>query len=184
MFCINYEIIEEEKKRLSNIKEFEIESELEPVEAQIHLIFNNEEIGFIDKEIPYDGELIIMWLEELNEVIIQLKTNKFATMWIPDSADIWLEFKMIDEIILVNQIRVKKEVHVEKIVDNMPKKQEELFWSESISREEFFRGIFVTTSRFIQDISLLNELLLKSKRIIKLENTLKKAKQIWQYTNL
>ncbi len=44
--------------------------------GQIQLKCNEKEIGFVDTEIPYDGELLIVWFQELNEVLIQMKTEE------------------------------------------------------------------------------------------------------------
>lgn len=177
MFCIEYEILEEEKARLSNVKEFELDN----IAGQMRLVFNDKEIGFVDKEIPYDGELLLTWFQKLNEVIIQLRASDFITMWLPDSTNIWLEFKSISKIILISKIRAEAENHIEKTITNVPKKREEIFWSESIEKENFLEEVFESTNKLIQESILLNRLLLESKELVELKNTYEEAKHIWCY---
>ena len=75
MFCIEYEILDGEKNRLSSIKRIEeFESDFNTIVGQIHLVCNSEEIGFVDREIPYDGEFILTWLQRLNTVILGLQS--------------------------------------------------------------------------------------------------------------
>ena len=178
MFCIEYEILDDEKNRLISLKEIEeFESDFNTIVGQIHLKFDNEEIGFIDREIPYEGEFVLTWLQRLNTVIMQLQSNAFVTMSIPDSADIWLEFKKIDKMLLVTQIRAKAEEHVQEFVTNMPKTREECCWTEHILIKDFKEQILMTTDRFIKEIVSLNELLLTARGVIELGNLFQKAKE-------
>lgn len=179
MFCIEYEILEHEKNRLSSFKGIEeFESDFNTIVGQIHLVCNSEEIGFVDREIPYDGEFILTWLQRLNTVILELQSNTFVTMSIPDSANIWLEFKKMDKMILVTQIRAKAERHVQESVINIPQKREECCWTEHILIKEFNEKILMTTDRFIKEIVSINKLLLAAKEVIELENLYKKTKEL------
>ena len=178
MFCIEYQILDNEKKRLSNLKAIEeFESNFNTIVGQMQLVCNGEEIGFVDREIPYDGDFILTWLQRLNTVVIELQSNIFTAMSIPDSANIWLEFKKTDKIISVSEIRTKAEMHVQDFVTNIPQKREECFWTEHILIKEFIEEILMTTDRFIKEIVSINELLLTAKEVVELENLYHIAKE-------
>lgn len=179
MFCINYEILENEKKSLSKIKSIEeFETNFGIIEGQIQLVCNDKEVGFVDKNIPYDGELLFTWFQKLNEVLVMLENNKSVMMWIPDSADLWIEFKKENARVTLSKVRVQSEGCVVKVITGLSKK-EELFWEESILVEELVEGIFTATSQFMQELHSLNPLLGKIEEVVKLEKVFEKAKQIW-----
>lgn len=179
MFAIKYEILDEGKNRLSNIKNIkEFELEFNSITGQIQLICNDKKIGFVDKEIPYEGEFLLIWLQRLNEVIIHLNSNSFVTMSIPDSANIWLEFKAIDNMILITKIRAKKEMHVQEFILNMPKEKDQCFWNEYILRKEFVSIVLESTDKFIKELASINEILLEAREVIELENLFQKAKEL------
>ena len=113
--------------------------------------------------------------------LIQMKTEEFVTMMEPDCDNIWLEFKIMDEVILISEIRAEEEMCVVKTITNMPKRQKEFFWSESILKEEFISQVFAITSKFIQDILSLNKILATSREIMELNLVFQKAKEIWLY---
>lgn len=176
MFLINYGILDEEKNKilkLKNIKEFD--SDISDIMGQIELIFNNSKEGFIDKDIPYSGEFLIAWFNRLNSVVIQLKIDTFAAMKLPDSDNVWLEFKVDNEKVLVSETRAEK-TNIDKFVVNLPKQRKELFWCESISKYELVDTIIDTTGSFIKDILSINELLSESKEFKRLEDKYIKAK--------
>lgn len=176
MFLINYGILDEEKNRilkLKNIKEFD--SNISEIMGQIELIFNNSKEGFVDNDIPYSGEFLITWFNRLNSVLIQLKTDSFVAMELPDSDNIWLEFKVDNEKVLVSKTRAEK-TNIDKFVVNLPKRRKELFWCESISKDELVDTIIDTTGSFIKDILSINELLSESKEFKRLKDKYIKAK--------
>ncbi|WP_291584083.1 hypothetical protein [Clostridium sp. UBA6640] len=177
MFLINYEILEDEKNRifkLNNIMEFE--SDVNTVMGQIQLIFNNTKEGFVDKDIPFSGEFLITWFKRLNDALIQLKESSFVAIELSDSDSIWLEFKLNNEEVLISEIKAEKEMHIEKFIVNLPKRRSELFWCESISKDELFNTILDTTNNFMKDILAINQLLAESKEFKELEDKYIKAK--------
>lgn len=177
MFLINYEIPDEEKNRilkLDNIIEFE--EDVNDVMGQIQLTFNNTKEGFVDKNIPYNGEFLIAWFKRLNDAIIQLKDSSFVAIEQPDSDNIWLEFKLNNNEVLIRQIKAEKEININKFVVNLPKKRKVLFWCESILKDELFNTILVTTRKFMTDILGINQLLYESKEFKELKDKYIKAK--------
>lgn len=179
MFLINYEILEEEKNRILKFKNImEFESDVNTIMGQIELIFNNRKEGFVDKDIPLSGEFLITWFKRLNDALIQLKISSFVAIEIPDSDSIWLEFKLDNEEVLISEIRAEKEMNIEKFIVNIPKKRRELFWCESISKDELFNTILNTTSNFIKDILAINELISELEEFNDLEDKYIKARSI------
>ena len=89
---------------------------------------------------------------------------------------IWFEFKLKNEEVLVSEIKAEKEMHIEKFIVNEPKKRIELFWQESISKDELFNTILDTTNNFMKDILAINELLAESKEFKELEGRYLKSK--------
>ena len=156
MFLINYGILDEEKNKilkLKNIKEFD--SDISDIMGQIELIFNNSKEGFVDKDIPYSGEFLIAWFNRLNSVVIQLKIDTFTAMELPDSDNVWLEFKVDNEKVLVSETRAEK---------------------TNIDKYELVDTIIDTADSFIKDILSINELFSESKEFKRLEDKYIKAK--------
>ncbi|MDS0526632.1 hypothetical protein NNC19_13150 [Clostridium sp. SHJSY1] len=177
MFLINYEILEEEKKRISNLNNIvEFESDVNTVMGQIELIFNNTKEGFVDKDIPFSGEFLITWFKRLNDALSQLKASSFVTIKIPDSDRIWFEFKLVNEEVLISKVRAEKEIHIEKFILNLPKSRSEIFWCESISKDELYNTILCTTNNFMKDIWAINQLIVESKEFKELKDKYIKAK--------
>lgn len=179
MFSINYAILEEERNRLlgiSNIEEFE--ADLNTVVGQFQLIFNKTEEGFVDKDIPYDGEFLIAWFTLLNDVLIQLKTRPFVAMNEPAS-DIWLEIDLKNEEVAVSKIKEEEEMDVNDFIVNIPKRRSKFFWCERISKDELYKTVLDSTRNFIKDVLSINELLSDSRDLKNLEDTYMKAKEVY-----
>ena len=179
MFIINYKILNEEKNRIVKLNNImEIEADENTVRGQIRLIFNNTKEGFVDKDIPFSGEFLIAWFKRLNDVLIQLKTSSFVAIKLPDSDSIWLEFKLNNQEVLISSIKAEKEMHVKEFVVNLPKRRSELFWCESISKDELFNTILDTTSNFMKDIFAINKLPTEAKEFRELKDKYMKAKEL------
>ena len=65
------------KKRLKQVEEITLfEEELDEIEGQIYIACNDNEIGFVDESIPYEGEFLVTWLWQLNSGILRLDDNE------------------------------------------------------------------------------------------------------------
>ncbi|TYQ14542.1 UNVERIFIED_CONTAM: hypothetical protein Cloal_0884 [Acetivibrio alkalicellulosi] len=179
MFSINYEILEEEKNRISEINHMrEFEGDVNTIMGQIQLVFNKTIEGFVDNDIPSSSEFLITWFKLLNDVLIQLKAHSFVTINLPASDSIWLEFDLNNEEVVVSQIKAEKELYVKNFVVNSPKKRSELFWCEIISKDELYKTILNSTSNLIKDILSINKLISESKEFKELEDKYMKAKGV------
>jgi hypothetical protein len=181
MFQINYEVLEEEKNRITRLRNIsELDNGVNTVVGQFQLVFNNNVDGFVDKDIPYDGEFLIIWFRLLNDVLMYLKMYKFATIYEPDTDDIWLEFNYNDSSnqIKVKQIRVEKQACVTSFIEKTPRDYNKVFWQDSIKKDEFYNTIIKSTGRFIEDILSINELMSELNEFKELEDRYIKSQGI------
>jgi len=159
MFLINYLILYEEKTRLSNIDSIsKLDNEGLDVYGQFKITFNSVEEGFIDSDVPYEGELLIEWFTRLNQALINLYRDNFVTFAEPDSGIIWYEFELKDNV-EIRQIQSSGQMGFESIMGSEPRDKRDLVWCETISREELYCTIITSTENFIREILLLNKLL-------------------------
>lgn len=178
MFKISYEILDNERFRISKVNNINnFENDVNTIVGQIQLVFQENFIGFLDKEIPYEGEFLITWLRLLNESILYLDTHGFATMYEPDTDDIWLEFGENANQIRVSRIRAEKQEYVTSYIDSIPKNKVEVFWHEDVSKDEFYDSILKVTALFIEDVLSMNKLMAESNEFKNLESSYSKAIQ-------
>lgn len=167
MFRLEYAILDNEKNRLKQVKKLSVfEKELDEVEGQIYVRINENEIGFVDKSIPYDGEYLIRWLYLLNTGIIQLGNTGYFAMLVPDSADVWLEFKLMNKNICISKMQTTREY--KGFTTKIPIESIKTFWAEDIDKMELFQEVLKKTKEFIQEIYSINKILLKSKNMKRL----------------
>ncbi|MCT4543791.1 MAG: hypothetical protein N4A63_09630 [Vallitalea sp.] len=177
MFLINYGILEDEKNRISRINQIsEFEDDVNTIMGEIQLIFNNTVEGFVDVEIPYSGEFLIIWFKRLNDALINLNHGSFVTIKIPDSDNIWLEFEMKDDEVLVSQIKAKNQKYIRDFIEDSPRERSEFIWSERISKVELYETIIDSTSILIGDILSINELISEYCELKELEAKYMKSK--------
>lgn len=175
MFRVEYAILSNEKNRLKQVEKIALfEEQLDEIEGQIYIMCNKNEIGFVDESIPYEGEFLVTWLRLLNSVILHLDSYGYFAMLIPDSADVWLEFKLMNKLVQVSEIKTLKEYEdttMTKFIEN-----KKVSWSEKIEKNELFQEVLEKTEAFIQEIYSINKILVESRRIKRLINTFQMAK--------
>ena len=182
MFQINYVILDEEKKRLSMVKSIkDFEEEIDTIMGQMELIFNKQTFGFIVEDLVDCDEFLLIWLELLNEVLIQLHSSPFVTMISFDDDNLWFEFECVGDLLRVNHIRTEdaRKEHITKNVTVIPYKRKECLWSEEISKEEFIREVLTVTDRFIKEVISINEIVVETREFRGINDRYQKAKQIW-----
>ena len=177
MFRLEYGILSNERKRLMQVGNLALfEKELDEVEGQIHITCNQNEIGFVDETIPYEGEYLVTWLNALNKGILYLENNGYFAMLIPDSADVWLEFKLQREVVCISEVQVEKKYKEFTMLS--PIESTKIFWSDRIEKEELFQEILKKTDNFLQDVYSINQLLVDSKGMKKLINSFEMSKAV------
>ncbi len=120
---------------------------------------------------------MITWLRLLNESLLYLDTHGFATMYEPDTDDIWLEFGANANRIRVSRIRAEKQKCVTSYIEGTPKRKVKVFWHEDVSKDEFYDSILKVTAQFIEDVLSVNKLMAESNEFKKLESSYSKAIQ-------
>lgn len=175
MFRVEYAILSNEKNRLKQVEKIALfEEQLDEIEGQIYIMCNKNEIGFVDESIPYEGEFLVTWLRRLNSGILHLDSYGYFAMLIPDSADVWLEFKLMNKVVQVSEIETLKE-YEDTIMTNFIENKK-VFWSENIEKSELFKEVLEKTETFIQEVYSINKILVESRRIKRLINTFQMAK--------
>jgi len=171
MFEIKYELLDNELRRLSevtNLEEFEYD--LNEVVGQFQITINNEIEGFVDKDIPYEGEFIIEWLYLLNETVCCLGKTGFASFAAPDSNNIRYEFEINKQNLRMSKFSAKEKQIFNHIYLN-PVEKEELFWNETISTKVFYRGVQSITDKFFRHLEAINPNLLNLKIVLRLKQS-------------
>jgi len=167
MFRLEYAILTNEKKRLKQANNLVVfEKELDEVEGQIHIVCNENEIGFVDKTIPYEGEYLITWLYLFNTAILHLNNTGYFAMLVPDSTDIWLEFKFVNKKVCVSEMQTFGEYVG--YTTAIPLKNVKIIWTDIIDKIELFQEILQTTKVFIQEVYSINKILVESREMIRL----------------
>ena len=153
MVEINYLIFEDERERITNALSVEsFKKEYDDITGQFEIKFNSQVIGFIHKDIPYDGELLITWIKLLNRVAKRINNNKICSLDIPDYSRARYEFEQVNDVLKVREI----EIFIEKGMINPP---EELSWEELVEVEDFKKEVSRITTKFKLDIQEMNPLL-------------------------
>lgn len=176
MFSVRYLMLDDEIERIREIKSIsDFENDIDTVVGQIQLSFTNNSIGFVDEDIPYNGEFIVTWLRLLNEAVVFLEEYGFATIHEPDSDNIWLEFQKSEEELSVKRAKVDKQKLVLSHIEKLPKNYVEVFWKDKVSKREFYNSIQKVTNDFLVEISKVNPLIKQSNDLQKLEKAYTEA---------
>lgn len=175
MFRLEYAILSNEKKRLKKVEKIAtFEEQLDEIEGQICITCNENVIGFVDESIPYEGEFLVTWLWRLNSGILNLDSNGYFIMLVPDSSDVWLEFKLMNKVVKVSKIKTIKKY--KDTTMTKPIESTKIFWSANIEKIELFQEILKKTEEFIQEVYSINKLLVESRVIKRLINIFQMAK--------
>ena len=178
MFNIKYELLESELNRLreiTDLKEFELD--MNEVVGQFQLFVNDRVEGFIDKDIPYEGEFVSEWIFLLNESIQCLDEKGFVSISAPDSNNIRYELELNNEGLIVTKVRaLPKQIREHICLE--PVEQEELFWKEIVSTKAFLHAVRKVTEEFLTQVEEINPFLLELKILLRLKQSFLKSKDI------
>ncbi|HDK7166227.1 TPA: hypothetical protein PTV44_000030 [Clostridium botulinum] len=178
IFTLKFLILNSTKEELSNINDIEeFEREFGTVEGQIQLNFNDIEEGVIDEELIFISELIISWFKRLNQVLLSIKSNKYVAMNIPESDNIWYEFRNEGKYLIVSKVKSIKTNNICDFVVIKPIKKDISFWKGIKIKKTIFKNeILKATQNLIDEIILINDKLketLEVKELTDLYNNLK-----------
>lgn len=152
MFKIEYLILEEEQKRISNLKK-DMNWE---IEGQICLFFNNKEIGFYEKEINIGDEYLSSWFQCLLETVKQLKEKNESFVSIAETTKV-LHFVICDSKLEV----IKGEMGIKRIGKGVgvysPSDILKIYWKEDIDYGEFQKEVLDKAKQYIEEVSSYNK---------------------------
>lgn len=178
MFNVKYELLESELNRLSKVSNLEaFELEMNEIVGQIQLLVNDRVEGFVDKDIPYDGEFLSEWIYLLNESIQTLDVKGFVSISAPDSNNIRYELELNEDGLNVTKIRAVPKKIMKHICDE-PVEQGELFWKEKVTTEEFIEAVSNVTEDFLARIEEINSLLLELRILLRVKESFLRSKEI------
>jgi hypothetical protein len=104
---INWLVLEEEIKRLRDCELMSF-NRCGIVEGQFEIVFEKIRFGYVNKDIPFGNELILLWFKILNKAIIELNHNRYAIFIVPDTP-YWLEMDMRDDKIFITKLESEVE---------------------------------------------------------------------------
>ena len=171
MFTLEFKILWEEEKELKEYSVEEFDKECGQIEGQIELHFGEYKWGYIVNDeglTDFPGELLDWWFDQLNECCNILKTGDYACFYLPDTADYWLEMRVVDDDIHVQLSELVKRTKNENgyVYDKPLKGFQYDRWKDTvIKKSEFINVVEASTTRFVEEIRKLNPELLKSKSL-------------------
>lgn len=180
IFTLKFLILNSTKEELSNINDVEeFERELGIIEGQIQLNFNDIQEGVIDEELIFVSELIISWFKRLNQVLLCIKSSNYVAMNVPESDNIWYEFRDEDEYLIVSKVKGVKTNSICDFVVMKPIKKDISLWKGiKIQKTIFKNEILKATQNLIDEIVLINGKLKETLEVKELINLYKKVQKI------
>lgn len=167
MFKIEYLILEEEQKRISNFRK-----DMDwGIEGQICLYFNDKKIGFYEKEINFGGEYLSLWFISLLETVKQLKKNKKSFACLEETTNV-LHFVLCDSKLQVAEGKMGIQHISRGISTYSPSNILEMYWKEDIDYGEFQKEVIDKAKQYIEEVSSYNKNFLETMDYRELKNLL------------
>lgn len=183
---LNFRIIEEEVDRLkrTTIEEFD---KFGNIDTQFLFQINNIIYGVVHNDIPFGQELLITWLERLNNVVKEILNNKETIVFSVPDINQWIYIRVFKEKLAVNILLPREYKYINKeinslddiriirsieyvIADYFDEKTFVMLDEETdVEKNEFINSVLIITARLIDEITLINKKLIKSKTIINLQ---------------
>lgn len=181
MFTINYEISQEQKEALSKIEDITIfERDFSTIMGQIEFIFNDKSIGFIAREVPEAEDYLLIWMQRLTQGLVALIAGQFMAVQFPQTNEFWLEFEVNKNDVIVREVSVVED-RESSVVVRQPKVRKEIFWEETISKNNLVITLLHTTENIMKDIMKINKILCQASEFIRLEDKYREAKKYFNY---
>ncbi len=170
MFKIKYRIVDEIDELKSIHYEF-FDKDWNQVAGFIEINFGTQKEGCYYHENPlgeYEagGELLDYWFRKLLDTVNNLYLTKYVAFQELETTNRWLEFKLIDNNVLINTAIDSKKIN-DKLFITEPFNGFDYVTPINFSVEfiEFKTEIVSTVSRFIAELENLNHELLKTKMV-------------------
>lgn len=180
MFQILYRLTDD-IKYLKTLDEeaFDVEGDFEGFFA---LNFDGNYYGYYHdnplKENEKGDELITNWFISLLEAYVELQLTNYVAVSDIDSFNTWLEFKKQGEMVSVSIVEAEKEDGSTEIRTKPFENYAYGRWNNiGLELEDFRTELINKASQYFEEIVSINLRLLKSRRIIKLNDLILKVKQ-------
>lgn len=167
MFTIRHKILNQTIEEIEELSLDEFRDEFdEDIEGQIQINFDGKTIGYVNDEIPFAEEWLILWLTKLNKAINILNKFNYVAFYIPDTDNIWIELKVNDNFIDVRKVKLKLK-NIDKLLVEKPIDEFEKYdWDgTTINKNEFIDNILQDSKILIDEISKINYKLMEAESI-------------------
>ncbi|WFA84206.1 hypothetical protein [Paenibacillus amylolyticus] len=179
MFTISFKAIDnfDEIKQMS-AKKFDLTKQ--DFEGSIELDFNGSKYGMFFDDCPFGNERIIRWFVDLLTIVQKIRIHQYVAYRIPDSANLWLEFKQQG---VELQVSLVEDINREVILDLFITEPLEEFrystWKDiNVSSASFTDEIMSNAHQFLDFVTELNPDLLQSTSIQILQRKLTDVKRL------
>lgn len=178
MFAISFKAIDD-LDALKQMSAEQFDQAKQDIDGIMELDFNGSTYGMFFDEYPFGNERLIRWFVDLLTVAQMLSINSYVAYRIPDSANLWLEFKAHGEELLVSLVEdTDREVVLDLFITEPLEEFKYSTWSGvSINLESFVEEILRNTRLFLDFISELNAKLLKSENVARISEKLSDLEQ-------
>ncbi|MGQ8873469.1 hypothetical protein [Paenibacillus sp. TSA_86.1] len=103
MFAISFKAIDD-LDSLEQMSAEQFDQAKQDIDGMIELDFNGSTYGMFFDDCPFGNERLIRWFADLLTVAQMIGVNPYVAYRIPDSANLWLEFKAHGEELLVSLV--------------------------------------------------------------------------------
>ncbi|MCP1187462.1 hypothetical protein [Paenibacillus sp. 1781tsa1] len=179
MFTISFKAIDnfDEIKQMS-AKQFDLTKQ--DIEGIIELDFNGSKYGMFFDDCPFGNERLIRWFVDLLTIVQKIRIHQYVAYRIPDSANLWLEFKQQG---VELQVSLVEDIDREVILDLFITEPNEEFrysnWNGvNVSSASFTEEIMKNAHQFLDFVTELNPDILQSTSIQILQEKLNDVKRL------
>ncbi|MEK4363085.1 hypothetical protein MKX68_11530 [Paenibacillus sp. FSL M8-0212] len=179
MFTLSFKAIDnfDEIKQMS-AKQFDLTKQ--DIEGIIELDFNGSKYGMFFDDCPFGNERLIRWFVDLLTIVQKIRIHQYVAYRIPDSANLWLEFKQQG---VELQVSLVEDVDREVILDLFITERLEEFrystWNDvNVSVASFTDEIMKNAHKFLDFVTELNPDILQSTSIQLLQEKLTDVKRL------
>lgn len=179
MFTISFKAIDnfDEIKQMS-AKQFDLTKQ--DFEGIIELDFNGSEYGMFLDDCPFGNERLIRWFVDLLTIVQKIRIHQYVAYRIPDSANLWLEFKQQGVELQVSLVEgIDREVILDLFITEPNEQFRYSNWKDiNVSSASFTDEIMKSAHQFLDFVTELNPDLLQSTSIQILQKKLTDVKRL------
>ncbi len=178
MFMISFKAIDD-LDALKQMSAEQFDQAKQDIDGMMELDFKGSTYGMFFDDCPFGNERLIRWFGDLLTVAQMVGVNPYVAYRIPDSANLWLEFKAHGEELLVSLVEdTDREVILDLFITEPLEEFKYSTWSGvSIDLKSVVKEIIRNTHLFLDFISEVNTKLLKSENVARMNAKLSDLEQ-------